>query len=101
MKERNGEDPASDLSPPVTHPAESPSRGASFPWKVTGGGALALVLIWFVLQNSHPVEVNLFWWSGDYPMILVVAGVAVAAIVVWETFARFRRRRKKRRGAVK
>ncbi len=85
-------DPLADPVPPKpeTHPDKS-----AFPWKVAGGGALTLLLIWFVLQNSHSVEVNLFWWSGSYPMILLIAGVAVATILIWETLTLLRRRRKK------
>ena len=78
---------------------ETTADRTGFPWKVAGGGALALLLIWFVVQNSHSVQVNLFWWSGTFPMILLIAAVAVAAIVVWETLALLRRRRRKRTAA--
>lgn len=88
-------DPASDQVPAKS----AAPREATFPWKVAGGGTLALLLIWFVIQNSHSVRVNLFWWSGAYPMILVIAAVAVASILVWETFALLRRRRKKKGNA--
>jgi len=58
---------------------------------------VALLLIWFIVQNAHTVRVNLFWWSGAYPMILVMAAVAIASILVWETLNLLRRRRKKKR----
>ena len=83
---------------PAPPPTEAAPEKTAFPWRVAGGGALALALIWFVVQNSHPVQVNLFWWSGNYPMILLLAGVAVAAIVVWEALALLRRRRRKQTG---
>jgi len=82
-------------SNPETPPSGSGLDKSSFPWKVAGGGALALLLIWFVLQNSHSVKVNFLWWSGAYPMILLMAAVAVAAILVWETLALLRRRRRR------
>lgn len=83
---------------PIPDATEAAPVKTGFPWRVAGGGALALALIWFVIQNSHSVQVNLFWWSGNYPMILLLAGVAVAAIVVWEALALLRRRRRKRSG---
>ena len=85
-------------SPAPIPPVESHKEKPSFPWKVAGGGALALLLIWFVIQNSHSVQVNLFWWSGEYPMVLLMAAVAVSAILVWETLSLWRRRRKKQAG---
>ncbi len=81
-------------SPAPVPPVENHKEKTSFPWKVAGGGALALLLIWFVIQNSHSVQVNLFWWSGEYPMILLMAAVAVTAILVWETLSLWRRRKK-------
>ncbi len=84
-------------SPKPETPQSQPSpEKSSFPWKVAGGGALALLLTWFVLQNSHSVKVNFLWWSGAYPMILLIAAVAVAAILVWETLTLLRRRRRTR-----
>lgn len=83
-------------SEPETPQSQPSPKKSTFPWKVAGGGALALLLIWFVLQNSHSVKVNFLWWSGAYPMILLIAAVAVAAILVWETLALLRRRRRTR-----
>ena len=82
-------------SKPDKPPSGPPQEKSSFPWKVAGGGALALLLVWFVLQNSHSVKVNFLWWSGAYPMILLMAAVAVAAILVWEALAVIRRRRRR------
>ena len=98
MENRNRKTTEGRSPAPVPPTVESHKEKFSFPWKVAGGGALALLLIWFVIQNSHSVQVNLFWWSGEYPMILLMAAVAVAAIVVWETLVLWRRRRKKRAG---
>lgn len=82
-------------SKPESPPSAPGPQKSPFPWKVAGGGALALLLIWFVLQNSHSVKVNFLWWSGAYPMIFLMAAVAVAAILVWETLALLRRRRRR------
>ncbi|MCQ3803912.1 MAG: hypothetical protein OXC98_00345 [bacterium] len=97
MKDRD-RDIAKDPAPDQV-PAESPTplKESTFPWKVAGGGIVALLLIWFIVQNAHTVRVNLFWWSGAYPMILVMAAVAIASILVWETLNLLRRRRKKKR----
>lgn len=92
--ERPKTDPARSAAVPPADAKATPERFA-FPWRVVGGGGLALLLIWFVLQNSHSVRVNLFWWSGNFPMILLMAAVAIAAIVVWEALALVRRRRKR------
>lgn len=99
MRDRDREtakDPAPDQVPAKS---DVVPRESTFPWKVAGGGTLALLLIWFIIQNSHSVRVNLFWWSGAYPMILVIAAVTIASILVWETFALLRRRRNKKGNA--
>lgn len=80
---------------PEKPPPEPPPEKSRFPWKVAGGGLLALLLVWFVVQNAHSVKVNFLWWSGAYPMILLLAGVAVATILVWETLTLLRRRKRK------
>ena len=90
--------PQRDNRPPRFQPLKAIRRNPPFLGKVAGGGALALLLILFVIQNSHSVQVNLFWWSGEYPMVLLMAAVAVSAILVWETLSLWRRRRKKQAG---
>ncbi len=98
MKDRDRKTTEEQSPSPVPPTVESHKEKSSFPWKVAGGGALALLLIWFVIQNSHSVQVNLFWWSGEYPMILLMAAVAVSAILVWETLSLWRRRKKQAGG---
>ena len=98
MKDRDRKTTEGQAHAPVPPMVESHKEKSSFPWKVAGGGALALLLIWFVIQNSHSVQVNLFWWSGEYPMILLMAAVAVSAILVWETLSLWRRRKKQAGG---
>ncbi|MDE0120674.1 MAG: LapA family protein [bacterium] len=95
MKHSNRDQGKAGPSTPDTPPSGPGAEKTSFPWKVAGGGALALLLVWFVLQNSHSVRVNFLWWSGSYPMILLMAAVAVAAILVWEALALLRRRRRR------
>ena len=97
MKDRHRDIAQNPEPDPVPTDSAAPPKESSFPWKVAGGGILALLLIWFVIQNSHAVRVNLFWWSGAYPMILVIAAVAIASILIWETVALLRRRRRKKK----
>ena len=94
MKGRDRDSQQPDV-PPDPGPAqpETPRKRPAFPWRVAGGGVVALVLIWFVIQNSHGVQIRLFWWRGTFPLILVMATVAVAGIVAWETLRLIRRRR--------
>ena len=100
MKDRDRDSQAPKV-PPVPGPAqpETPNKRPSFPWKVAGGGAVALLLVWFVIQNSHGVEIRLLWWRGTFPLVLVMATVAVAGIVAWETLRLVRRRRVKKERA--
>ena len=95
MKDSDRDQGKGALSRPGTPPSGPSPRNLSFPWKVAGGGGLALLLIGFVLQNSHSVKVNFLWWTGAYPMILLMAAVAVATILVWEALALLHRRRKR------
>lgn len=84
--------------PPAPVPAEpgTSKKRIAFPWKVAGGGVVALALVWFVIQNSHAVEVHLFWWRGAFPLVLIMATVTVAGILAWETLRLVRRRRVKK-----
>ncbi len=96
MKDRDQKRTTGKPIEPSASISAAPAEKSAFPWRVAGGGGLALLLIWFVLQNSHSVQVNLFWWSGNFPMIFLMAAVSVAAILVWEALALLRRRRRKR-----
>lgn len=97
MKERDrnikGPQAHSDSTSP---PAKAPLKNPALPWRVAAGGLITLLLIWFVIQNSHPVEVRLFWWTGAFPMIMVLAAVVVATILIRETLGSIRRRRRRR-----
>ena len=85
-------------SPASPDPDRSPAGGgeSAFPWKVAGAGILALLLIWFVLQNSHTVRFNFLWWSGRYPMVVLLALVAFGSVLAWEGFTHLRRRRNRK-----
>lgn len=97
MKGRDRESRQPQVPPdPGTAQPETPRRRPTFPWKVAAGGTIALLLTWFVIQNSHAVEVRLFWWRGNFPLVLVMATVTVAGIVAWETLRIVRRRRRRK-----
>ena len=92
---RGAKDSSSPASPAL--PDRSAGSGEStFPWKVAGAGILALLLIWFVLQNSHSVRFNFLWWSGRYPMVVLLALVAFGSVLAWEGFTHLRQRRIRR-----
>jgi uncharacterized integral membrane protein len=83
---------------PVHNQAGSGRNPKASAAKMIIGGIVALLLIWFIIQNSHPVEVHLLWWQGSFPMVLVMAAAIFAGIAVWETLWLFRRRQRKRAG---
>ena len=94
MKGRDRDHKQAETPPdPLPTVSGTSRKRPAFPWKLAGGGIIALLLVWFIVQNSHATEVRLFWWRGTFPLVLVMATVAVATILAWETFRLIRRRR--------
>lgn len=90
---RGAKDRSSPASPDQPDRSPAGAGESAFPWKVAGAGVLALFLIWFVLQNSHSVRFNFLWWSGRYPMVVLLALVAFGSVLAWEGFTHLRQRR--------
>lgn len=59
--------------------------------------ALAVLLVFFAIQNTQMVEVNLFSWSWEAPLILALIGAFIAAVIVDEALGLWVRRRRRRR----
>ncbi len=49
-------------------------------YKLAGIGALALLGVVFVIQNSEMTEISLLWWSVRMPLVFVL--VAMVALGV-------------------
>ena len=59
-------------------------------WRVRAGvGAVLAVLgIWFVIDNSETTRVQLFFWSVSVPLVwvllaMVLLGVLIDRLVIW------------------
>lgn len=59
-------------------------------WRVRSGvgGVLAVLGIWFVVDNSETTRVQLFFWSVSVPLVwvllaMVLLGVLIDRLVIW------------------
>jgi len=76
--------------------AERPPSGRSISaswrqdWRLRAGvgGVLAVLGIWFVVENSETTRVQLFFWTVRVPLIwvllaMVLLGVLIDRLVIW------------------
>ncbi|HEY5184734.1 MAG TPA: LapA family protein [Actinomycetes bacterium] len=76
--------------------AERPPSGRSISaswrqdWRLRAGvgGVLAVLGIWFVVENSETTRVQLFFWTVSVPLIwvllaMVLLGVLIDRLVIW------------------
>lgn len=57
---------------------------------------LALLLVIFVLQNTHEVRVELYFWDFEGPLWLVLAGSILVGLVALELATTVLRRGRRR-----
>jgi uncharacterized integral membrane protein len=73
-----------------TPSGRSPSPSWRQDWRLRAGvgGVLAVLGIWFVVENSESTRVQLFFWTVSVPLIwvllaMVLLGVLVDRLVIW------------------
>lgn len=88
-------------------PEERPNDRSSKDWTVRregpGGAVIVLVavlvlLLVFVLQNTESVRVDFLFWSGRWPLWVVIAIAAVLGLAAGWIVSVVRRRRQRRDG---
>lgn len=66
----------------------SPSWRQDWRLRAGVGGVLAVLGIWFVVENSESTRVHLFFWTVSVPLIwvllaMVLLGVLIDRLVIW------------------
>lgn len=97
-------DEPEDHAPPVEEPAPPvPTRPerAGFPWGFLVGSTLLAAVVVFAVQNSDPVPIRFFGWSGDFPLSIAVAVAVFGAVILTQSIGALSRRRRRKRKAEK
>lgn len=85
-----------DLDPDPTPPA-----GDGVPWGGIVGTLGVVLLVIFAVQNTETVGVEFLWFSGEFPLSIVILVTAVSAAVLALLSGTFFRRRRRARRAEK
>lgn len=82
-------------------PGQPPDSGSGVPW----GGITALIgvvlVVVFAVQNTESATIDFLWFSGDFPLAIVILVTAVVAALFTLSAAGFSRRRRRKRRAEK
>ena len=57
-------------------------------WRMIVGGVIAVLALILILQNTHDVQIHVFFWHADRPLwlwllLLFVAGFIVGSLFPW------------------
>jgi uncharacterized integral membrane protein len=73
------------------------SVDAGIPWGLIFFLILSVLMAVFAVQNTQDVELEFLGWAGEFPLIMIIVGVFVAAIVLDEILGTILRRRRRTR----
>ncbi len=101
--QRKPEPEQTGLDKPV--PPERPARSepapppvdAGIPWGLVFFLILSVLMAIFAVQNTQDVELEFLTWSGEFPLIMIIVGVFVTAVILDEILGTFLRRRRRTR----
>jgi uncharacterized integral membrane protein len=101
--------PSEDLpkagEPEQSEPADRSNRpqpppvavDAGIPWGLVFFLILSVLMAIFAVQNTQDVELEFLTWSGEFPLIMIIVGVFVTAVVLDEILGTILRRRRRTR----
>ncbi len=75
--------------------------GEGFPWGFLLAAPILALVVVFAVQNSEPVPVEFFSWSGEFATSIVVAVTVIVTVILTQLIGMVTRRRKRRRKAEK
>ncbi len=90
---RKGEPPSRPTKP---EPAPLPID-AGIPWGLVFFLILSVLMAVFAVQNTQDVELEFMTWSGEFPLIMIIVGVFVTAVILDEILGTMLRRRRRTR----
>ncbi len=86
-----------------TEPAKRPTTpppvqiNAGIPWGLIFFLILSVLMAIFAVQNTQDVELGFLTWSGEFPLIMIIVGVFVTAVILDEILGTILRRRRRTR----
>lgn len=78
-----------------TGPAPTTAVNAGIPWGMIFFLALSVLMAVFAVQNTQDVELEFLGWSGEFPLIMIIVGVFVTAVILDEILGAILRRRRR------
>ncbi len=105
MDEQRPPADAQKPEPKKAEPAERPARpepapvsvDAGIPWGLIFFLILSVLMAIFAVQNTQDVELEFLTWSGEFPLIMIIVGVFVTAVILDEILGTILRRRRRTR----
>jgi uncharacterized integral membrane protein len=91
------EEPAAPDSTERTTRPEVAAVDTAIPWGLIFFLILSVLMAVFAVQNTQDVELEFLGWSGEFPLIMIIVGVFVAAVILDEILGAVLRRRKRTR----
>jgi uncharacterized integral membrane protein len=82
--------------PATPEPAPVPVDGG-IPWGLVFFLILSVLMAIFAVQNTQDVELGFLTWSGEFPLIMIIVGVFVTAVILDEILGTILRRRRRTR----
>ena len=70
---------------------------AGIPWGLVLFLILSVLMAIFAVQNTQDVELEFLTWAGEFPLIMIIVGVFVTAVILDEILGTFLRRRRRTR----
>lgn len=95
-KNRPPEPKEEKKSPAKPEPAPPPVD-AGVPWGLAFFLILSVLMAIFAVQNTQDVELEFLTWAGEFPLIMIIVGVFVTAVVLDEILGTILRRRRRTR----
>jgi uncharacterized integral membrane protein len=88
--------------PGKAEPSQRPARpeptrvavDAGIPWGLIFFLILSVLMAAFAVQNTQDVELEFLTWSGEFPLIMIIVGVFVTAVILDEILGTILRRRR-------
>lgn len=74
-----------------------PPVDAGVPWGLIFFLILSVLMAVFAVQNTQDVELEFLTWSGEFPLIMIIVGVFVTAVILDEILGTILRRRRRTR----
>ncbi len=90
-----------DPVPAPSAPTQEPSDGPGIRWGLIAGLILIAAIAVLAGQNTQDVTLNFLWWDGRAPLIAIILGTVVVAILFDEVVGFIWRRRRRRELAEK